>query len=174
MTTKIVDARKPDETAGNLPPSQKAIHVTYTDDESGNTFGGAFVIRRMNIGQMSQMAVTKAEMNGGMPDDSIEPAMRHLNTIRAHLRHAIVKAPEWWKPDEFYSGDILMEVYEEVMNFEESFRKPSQGHSARAEKTSEVEVTEPEPFAETLVDEEIQASPHASRVSGVHAGGNVG
>lgn len=160
MATKIVDVTGKQEHS-DLPATQKVIHVEYTDPESGLKYAGPFTIQRLNVGQMRQMAITKAQLNGGMAEDAIDQNIRYINQVMAHLQHAIIKAPDWWRPDDFYSGDILIEVYEEVMNFEDTFRHAAQKRSQGAQANSQIPQNEPGIPSQEMVDSEVQAAAHA-------------
>lgn len=161
MPAKIVDVTKSSEAGKDLPATQCVKHVEYEDPENGRRHSGEFVIRRLNLGLMRQVSVRKAELNGGMPHDSLDPATRQLNSLLAHLEFAILKAPEWWKPEEFYSGDLIAQVYEEVMNFEDSFRRPVPKQPQGAEGDRSSAAGQPGAHAQAMVGEEVRAAPHA-------------
>lgn len=134
MATKVVDARAPEKAA--LPKMQAVIHVNYTDPDTENVYGGDFTIRRLPLDLIRKVALRRAELNGGIPEKSLAEDVVYLNAMLAHLEQAIVKAPDWWKPTEFYSTDIIVEVYSEVMKFENSFRRSLPGQESRAEEDS--------------------------------------
>jgi hypothetical protein len=132
MATKIVDVRKDRDEASALPATSKVFHVTWEDPETRQTYGGDFTVRRMTIGDMRRIGIRKAEMNGGQSTEALDKSIGYVNAMLAHLEVALVKRPEWWKPDNFYSADLIAQVYEEVMKFEDSFRVlvPEKGTSA--------------------------------------------
>lgn len=126
MPTKIVDVKTGVDKRKALPPGHKAFHVEHIDKESGLPQAGTFVVKRLNLGEIRQVAIRKAQLNGGLPEDSLSTNIVYMNGMLAHLELALTEVPEWWKPLEMFSGDIITDVYEEVMNFEDSFRGPTQ------------------------------------------------
>ena len=106
----------------------KTFNIRYTDP-TGRDYAGDFTVRRLNMGAIRKMAIRKSQLNGGEPDSALDETIVQLNSMLAHLEVALVQAPEWWNPDSFYSGDVIVEVYKEVMSFEDTFRKPSGGES---------------------------------------------
>jgi len=132
--TKVVDVRKADVV--RLPPTQKTFHITYTDPDSGHIYGGDFTVRRLTLESIRRLAIRRAELNGGMPEKAIDDSVLYINTMLAHLEQAIVKAPEWWQPSEFYSAAVIQEVYAEVMQFEDSFRKAIRKETSGVETSS--------------------------------------
>jgi hypothetical protein len=158
MATKIVDVRAGNNGSKDLPSTHKVVHVDYTDPETGLQYGGDFTIKRMTLGDIRKSAVMRAQLNGGLPESAIEENVRFLNTILAHLSYSIVKSPDWWKPEEFYNGGVIYDLYKEVTVFEDSFRPLiSKGpSSAKADSKSETGIVGAP--TETMVDEEISAS----------------
>jgi hypothetical protein len=122
---KIVDVTAEKKGHDALPPTQKAIHYSGKHPDTGRDISGEFVCRRVNLGQLREISLIKARLNGGRPDESLDQAIVFLNNMLAHLQVALLKAPEWWQPDEFYNSDIISTVFEEVMAFEATFRHPT-------------------------------------------------
>jgi hypothetical protein len=123
MATKIVDVTHgKDGKKLELPPSHKVVHIEYTDPDSGMIYGGEFTIKRLNIGDLRKAAINRTQLNGGVKEELLDENVKFMNMMMSHLSVAIVKAPDWWKPEEFYNGRVIFEVYEEVARFEDSFR----------------------------------------------------
>ncbi len=119
---KIVDVSANKRDKNELPPNHHAFFFQGKDPDSGEPLVGDFVCKRITVGGARQMSLIKAELNGGNRDDQLDPAAAYLNTMQAQLRVSLTKAPDWWRPDEFYSADIITYVFEEVMAFEARFR----------------------------------------------------
>jgi len=155
MTTKIVDVTK-QQKGKELPNTFKVIHVEYVNPDTGKTYGDDFTIKRLNIGDIRKVAIRRAELNGALPEDSLDVNVKYMNAMIAHLERAIVKSPEWWTPEEFYDGSILQEVYEEVMSFEESFREAARKRTSGATRDSEKSFSIDMGDASTLVEQKVQ------------------
>ncbi len=139
MAAKIVDVRDSEE-AKDLPSTKKVIHVEYVDPETGRSYGGEFTIQRLNLGDMRRVAIRRAELAGGMPVESLDENTQFMNAMSAHLEFAIIKSPEWWNPDVLFDGSVIVDVYEEVTRFEQSFRD-----AAKRRRAQDVEGRSPEP-----------------------------
>ena len=159
MATKIVDLRASGQKSDkDLPKNTTVLHVDYTDPDTEMTYGGDFTVKRLNMADIRQVAIRKAQLNGGIAPDLIEPGMSYFNSMLAHLEVALVQTPEWWKPDEFYNADVINDVYQEVMSFEDSFRRADK-QQPQENKSSGEGATESDPaHAEAVVGEEVQAA----------------
>ena len=75
----------------------------------------------------------------------------------SHLKFAIVKAPDWWKPEDFYTMELVDLVYEKVMEFEYSFRRPMGERPEGAPVDSAGGTERPAGNAAPVVDPEVSA-----------------
>lgn len=155
---KVVDLKKTGgKEAADLPPSKTVLHVEYKDDD-GHLYTGDLTVKRLTLDDIRRSSIRKAELNGGMPVESIDVAMRNINAMLAHLEVAVIKSPEWWKPADFYSADPLAEVYEGVMAFERSFRETLREQPQGAEGNSAKQEGQRTGHAQAVVDKEVPAS----------------
>jgi hypothetical protein len=138
MSAKIVDVRGGSNGQGPvLPPPRKTIHMEYTDQESKLLYAGDFTVKRLTLGDMRRVAIKRAELSGGVKADALDMNTQAMNTMLAHLEVAIEKAPEWWKPSDFYTADPIADLYEKVIDFEDSFRRPKEAGPQGLEGDSE-------------------------------------
>lgn len=106
---------------------QKTIHIDYKSYVNDYHYIGDFVAKKLTIRDLSALGVRKAQLNGGMhysdsnPGQGVDAFTDETNGMIAHLELAIVTAPPWWKLDEILDTDLLMKVYKEVLDFENSF-----------------------------------------------------
>ena len=121
MSTKIVDVTN-EAARPALPKSQAVLHVEWIDPDTKRTQAGEFTIKRLTLGDYSQVAIKRAQLSGGMPEASLDEGTRLLNGVLAHLSVAITNAPAWWIPENFYDPTILYAIHKEVMAFEKTFR----------------------------------------------------
>lgn len=122
METKVVDVRKGSGDKKDLPAPKKVVNIEYRDQETGRTYAGDFTFKRLNLGDIRQMAVRRAQLNGGLAEETLDRVTRIMNSMLAHLEFGIDKAPDWWQPDSFYTGDVVVKVFEAFMEFQDSFR----------------------------------------------------
>ena len=134
-----MDVRKEQNDKVTLPFPQKTFHVEYTEPETGHVYGGDFTVKRLTMGDIRQVAIRKAQLNGGVAEDALDRNVRYVNSMLAHLEIALTQKPEWWKPDTFYNADVIAEIYSEVISFEESFRHVISKQPEIIEKTGEVQ-----------------------------------
>jgi hypothetical protein len=89
-----------------------------------------------------------------------------VNHMISMLEVAIVSKPVWWNLEEIYDEDLLNKVFEEVMEFENSFRRPARtaGGSGDGDGGSGEDSTKEHPQADSggnapkMVDREVLAS----------------
>lgn len=105
----------------------KTIHIDYTSYVNDKPYVGDFVVKKLTIRDISALGVRKAQLNGGMhysenrPGQGVDEATDEINGMIAHLELAVLQAPPWWKLDEVPDTDLLVTVYREVLDFENSF-----------------------------------------------------
>ena len=162
MATKIVDVKKSNAEHAKLPNTQTVLHVEHTDEDTGLIVAGEFTIKRLNLGDMRQVGLRRAQLNGGMSEDALDEIVVSLNAMLAHLEGAIVKAPEWWQPDNFYSGDLVALVYGEVLNFEATFRVSARERQGADKGSGSAQPGQPDgaDAATPVVDAQVPAPPN--------------
>jgi hypothetical protein len=158
MATKIVDVRKGMDEKLSMPSTTKTFHVEYKDPENGRVYGGEFTVKRLNMGDIRQVAIKKAQLNGGVKEENLDTSIRFINAMLAHLEFALIKFPDWWQPDTFYSADVISDIYEEVISFETSFREPVQKQPEIIEKVIQAETESKRSFINPLVDQKVQTT----------------
>jgi len=154
MTVKIVDARTGKVNKEELPPNMKLVNFSYTD-ENGAIYGGDFVFKRLTIGDIRRMAVRRAQLNGSFPENVIDEDVAYMNIMLGHLEVATVKAPDWWKPDDLYDPQIVLNLYKEVLAFEASFRRALQKRPAAAPQSGEEQPVNQPGADQAVVGQEV-------------------
>ena len=119
------------------------FRIDHTAEYSGDTFQGTFTVKKISILDQSKISRRKSELCGGMycvKDDDDNPTGRGIdgdtefgNQMVAILEVVIATAPEWWDLDVLDDEELLGKVFKEVMEFENSFRRPR-----RSQPTNEV------------------------------------
>lgn len=102
--------------------------IDFTSEIDNKRYLGEFTVKRMSISDFAALGVRKSQLNGGMHHDEKHPGMGvdadtdEINAILAHLDICIKKAPDWWNLNEIADVQLVYNLYQEVMNFENSFR----------------------------------------------------
>lgn len=155
MTTKIVDVRKGAGANGAEISFTKVFNLQYTDERTGAVLAGDFTVKRLTVGDVGKIAIRKAQLNGGQAEDAIDVNTRWLHQMIAHLEYAITDAPKWWKPLDFYDAEPVEQLYEKVVEFELSFRRPVPAQSPGIETNSQSTVGPSETHAPKVVGGEV-------------------
>lgn len=129
MDKSAESAVKVTEVEDVRPAKTVHIEVKIPERQADGTFRqrtleGDFTIRRMTIGDVGRCGTELARLNGGVPETAMDESALAINTMVAHFKFSIVKAPSWFKLDEIYNLEILNAVFAEVMAFQSSFRPP--------------------------------------------------
>lgn len=112
--------------------NQKTVYIEKKG-EDGRTYSGNFTFKRLTLANIAQVGAEIARLNGGNPvDDTTE----FINTMLAHFKFAIISSPEWWNPTELYDISIVKEVFDALMQHEQSFRRPASGQGSPTPPTS--------------------------------------
>jgi len=109
----------------------RTFNFRYESMVDGQVYEGTFTCRKLSVRDLAQMGVRKVQLNGGYhydeknPGCGIEEHIDGMNAVIAHLEVALVQAPFWFKLDDVYDPQLLHEVYQKVVEFENSFfRRP--------------------------------------------------
>ena len=127
----------------NRPSSEKARFVDVSDEvpsttplkfsktflfeykaEDGKNYTGKFTCRRLTLGSLGEFGVIKARLNGG---ELVDASIDFMHEMLAYCRVAIIDAPDWWTPEEFYDAKLLRHVYDYMRLWENSFRSGGVG-----------------------------------------------
>lgn len=117
----------------------KTFTVDYHSEQDGMRYKGSFTIQKLGIRALAALGVRKAQLNGGMHYDEMNPGRGvdeqtdDFNNMIAHFELSIKESPEWWNLDQITDVELLGIVFKEVIDFEQSFlsRKTSRKKSGR-------------------------------------------
>lgn len=93
--------------------------ATWRDRDTGRVETGTFTAKRPSLGQLGQIAVIKAKMNGG---ENVDPATDYMHEMMASLQVILTDYPGWWKPHDFFDVRPLREVWDHVRRWVDNFR----------------------------------------------------
>lgn len=114
-------------------PIDKTRTFTFRHESAldGQVYEGTFTCRKLSVRDLAQMGVRKVQLNGGYhfdeknPGCGIEEHIDGMNAMIAHLEVALIQVPYWFKLEDVYDPQLLTEVYQKVVEFENSFfRRP--------------------------------------------------
>lgn len=109
---------------------QDKIHTwnfSYRSPLDGKTYQGQFSSKKLSIMELSRLGVRKVQLNGGFhhdednPGSGIEPHIDSMNSMIAHIELAVIQAPVWFNLEYIYDPELIQQVYNEVVKFENSF-----------------------------------------------------
>ena len=156
--------------------STKTFIIDFTSPSNGEQYSGTFTCKKLSILDQTKISRRKSELCGGMycvrdEDDKptgqgIDNATEWINHMIAMLEVAIISSPPWWDLEEIYDEGLMVAVFEEVMAFEDSFRRPrgaeggSTGRSRGGQEDSQEKHTKSvdDHNAPKVVDEKVQAA----------------
>jgi hypothetical protein len=108
--------------------------IDHESEDSGQSYNGTFTSKKLSILDQTKISRRKSELCGGMycvRDDDGNPTGRgidegteFLNQMIGILEVAVVSHPVWWDLSELADEELLSKVFGEVMQFENSFRRP--------------------------------------------------
>lgn len=147
------------------------FNVDFYSETGQRRYAGTFTTKKLTIMDMTNMAVRKAQLCGGLhfdpanPGRGLDATTYQINGMLAHIEIALQDYPKWWNLDELTDLEVMSTVYKEVISFENNFPgrgKPSQaaGHQRSGASGSEASEAGADPGgnAPQVVDGEVQAS----------------
>lgn len=119
------------------------FRIDFKSEEDDQTYNGQFTSRKLSIMDHSKVQRRKNELNGGMfcvldgdnnpTGQGMDADTEFFNYMIATLEISLVQRPEWWNLDEISDKDLILQVFKEVMSFENSFRRRKREALEKAE-----------------------------------------
>jgi hypothetical protein len=94
---------------------------------------GQFTCKKLSIREMTQVTVKKISLNGGLHYDSRHPGKGideqtdYTNHMLATLSVCLVQKPVWFDPDTTDDIELMVKIYKECVDYENSFMSPLPG-----------------------------------------------
>ena len=107
-----------------LPAMEHVFTVELKGSGTGQAYAGTFKYKRPTIRIKSDIAKTKAILDGGLELDS---DMDFIHNVLASLRHTLVEYPEWWTDKDFgfeideSDLNVVLDIYKECNEFEKQW-----------------------------------------------------
>lgn len=105
------------------PRSQRSYTFDFKyKDGNGKDWTGKFTSEVPDIRTRTMIGSLQAQLSNNVPSDALEPGVRRLNLILAHLTFSLVKRPKWAQDlGALFDPGLLNAIYEEVAQHEATF-----------------------------------------------------
>lgn len=120
-----------------LPAKEHTFTVDIKGLGTGQVYSGTFTYTRKTIRMKSEIAKTKAVLDGGLV---LDEDMSFYHEVLAELRHTLKDSPQWWVDLDYgfeldeLDTNVVFEIYKECNDFEANWRQTAQ---KAAPKTTE-------------------------------------
>lgn len=108
-------------------PFEHTIAFDFKSEIDGKDYTGTFTYRKMRLADYAKVASVRARLNGGLPEEVIDPPTANINNQIAHCAvwfSGNDTLPEWAKDlSQLYDSEIVAALFKEGISFEGSFRK---------------------------------------------------
>lgn len=109
----------------------KTFNISHFSSIDNKRYEGQFTTQKLRVGDWIRIGVVKSSLS--MNCATLDVRATDYCEMLAVTQVALIQKPHWFEdPQELYDGDILSKVYEEVMKFENSFRRASSGIGSEA------------------------------------------
>jgi len=152
------------------------FNIEFFSEEDQKTYSGTFTCKKASIMDYNRIQRRKSELNGGMycvrdeegnpTGHGIDTETEFLSFMIATLEIQLENSPIWFNLNEITDRDIVYKVFEEVMEFENSFRNRTRRAAKEAGTVSSGQGSSTEKHQEAavannptkVVGKEVQAS----------------
>lgn len=122
-----------------LPSMEFEFDLQVLGSESGVNWVGKFKYKRPSLGARSRIDVMRTRLNGDL--ENLSQEVRDFNEACSHLRYTLSDFPEWWNECayglELYDGNVISEIYNKCMDFEDDWKKKVFGGKAATVEVSD-------------------------------------
>lgn len=120
-----------------LPSMEHRFSIAVEGEETSVLWKGDFLYKRPTIGQRGQIDVMRSRLNGDLRNIDLETQTFH--EALSYLRFTLAEYPSWWGESDFgaslHDGNVVIEVYNKVIDFEADWKKRVHGGDEEAVKT---------------------------------------
>jgi hypothetical protein len=117
------------EKSFKLPPMEHRFSINVQGEESQVNYMGDFLYKRPTIGEKSLIDQMRARLNGDLR--TIDDNVALNNEALSYLRFTLKEFPDFWKESQFgfnlVDENVLLEIYNKVVQFEADWRKKVYG-----------------------------------------------
>lgn len=117
----------------DLPPTTDKFQIEVNGDLSNKRYVGEFECKILTRKDRAQVSKHRAFLNGPMADYLDLPTLKFHYRI-SYLKFALVSYPKFWEESDLgydlLDGNVVDEVYEKVLEFEDSWMTAIWGEDA--------------------------------------------
>jgi len=117
---------KVNKLGNQVPPTESDFVIDVEGNITKKRYIGEFTSKILNKKDQAMVAKHRAYLNGDMVSN-LDPLILRFHMKISYLRYALVGYPKWWKEldlgYEIYDGNVVDEVYERVLDAEETWLK---------------------------------------------------
>lgn len=114
---------KSDILAGIVDKDSRTYTMQKTVSIAGERREGTFQFRYPTIADRLRQGVLQSKFLGGVPVASLDATTYNVAYAMAFLASVSIKLPNWFKYEEMESLDEMLDMYAEVNEFVDSFRR---------------------------------------------------
>jgi len=108
----------------DIPETETSILIDVEGDVTKKRFVGEFTCKIPRRKEQCLIDKHRAFLNGSMPE-FLTPETLSFHHIISYLRYTVTESPKWWKEAdlgyELYDENVVREVYDKVLRFEEEW-----------------------------------------------------
>lgn len=123
-----------------LPDTKSSFTLEVEGASTRQTYRGKFECKILNRKDRANIVKHRAFLNGPL-ENQLDVETLSFHHMVAYLRFALTQYPSWWKEAdlgyELYDGNVVLEVYQKVMEFEEEWMKEVWGEDKIKELKNE-------------------------------------
>lgn len=94
--------------------------------DGGKVMEGTFKAKYMGVSARLRIGTIRAKLLDGAPGQSLDALTDDIAYMIAYLTVALVETPKWWNYDLIDDIPDLRDIYMEVYNFHQSFRRANE------------------------------------------------
>jgi len=115
--------KKEDKPNDDDPRTQRVYVFDFEwRDGTGKVWRGKFENTVPDIQTRQLIGVLRSQLGNNVPFDALDPTVREMNLVIAHLSFSLTKRPKWADDlGTLYSFELLQRIYEEVATHEAIF-----------------------------------------------------
>lgn len=115
--------------AGIIDNESKTCTFEKTISIGGQKKTGTFTAKYISVSGRLRIGTIRAKLLDGAPSQSVDTLTDDIAYMIAYLTVALVKVPTWWNYDEIDEVSELRDLYMEVYNFVQCFRRKNESNT---------------------------------------------
>lgn len=121
-----------------LPEMDKLIDLSVDGSITGRKITGSFKCRIPNGKMRAKADIKRAQLNMGVPENMLDPAVARYHFKLGYLYAALVESPIWWKESDFgydlHDTNVVDDLYDQCIDFENNWMKEVWGEEKSSDE----------------------------------------